>query len=85
VETKEKRTPSRSATRRRTHRQAELVACSLCLRVLRSAGWVEARDLIRGLRTFEHEAVPRLRPALCDHCEQTLRARRGRLQEQLAA
>jgi hypothetical protein len=68
--------------RRGSHR---LVACSVCLRVREGEAWIEAGDVIRRLRTFEHEDVVRLCGALCDRCALELRLRRRRSVEGLAA
>jgi hypothetical protein len=62
-----------------------LSACSVCLRVWRSQGWVEAEHVIRELRSFELAAPPRLEAALCDRCVDSLHARRTRSAEPLAA
>jgi hypothetical protein len=67
------------------HRHPSFVTCSVCLRVLRGADWLEAGHLIRSLRTFDHVVVPRLRPALCDYCADELRQRREPPREPLAA
>jgi len=66
-------------------RLSRLVACSVCLRVWEDGAWIEARELIRRLRTFEHEGVVRLGGALCDRCEMELRLRRRSDSEELAA
>lgn len=57
--------------------QPGLVACSICLRVLRGSTWVEAEEAIRELRSFEHRTPIRLGPALCDDCSDELADRRG--------
>jgi hypothetical protein len=62
-----------------------LVACSVCLRVREGRAWIEAGELIRRLRTFEHDDVVRLRGALCEGCETELRLRRRSGSEELAA
>jgi hypothetical protein len=62
-----------------------LLACSICLRVRMDREWVEAREVIRTLRTFEHESIVCMRSGLCDRCEEGLRLRRQRDPEQLAA
>jgi hypothetical protein len=69
-------------TRRGSHR---LVVCSVCLRVREGGAWIEAGEVIRRLRTFEHEDVVRLSGALCERCELELRLRRRRSVEELAA
>ena len=66
-------------------RLSRLVACSVCLRVWKDGAWIEAGEVIRRLRTFEHEGVVRLGGALCDRCEGELRLRRRSDPEELAA
>jgi hypothetical protein len=66
-------------------RSPRLVACSVCLRVRDSGAWVDAGEVIRRLRTFEHEDVVRLAGALCERCELELRLLRRRDSEKLAA
>jgi len=53
-----------------------LAACSLCLRVLSGSDWVDAEDVIRRLRSFEQTTPPRLAPALCASCVESIRLRR---------
>jgi hypothetical protein len=55
----------------------ELVVCSLCLRVLRDAGWVAASEVIRELRTYDEPEAP-LHAAVCDGCEGNARMRRAK-------
>jgi hypothetical protein len=62
-----------------------LIACSVCLRVLRGEDWVEAEHAIRDLRSFAFPAPPRLESALCDHCTESIRSRRREPKETLAA
>jgi hypothetical protein len=64
---------------------SHLVTCSVCLRVLRSSQWVEAETVIREIRSFELEAPPRLDPALCTGCADSILSRRSAAQETLAA
>jgi hypothetical protein len=64
---------------------AHLVTCSVCLRVLRSSQWVEAETVIRETRSFELEAPPRLEPALCTVCADSILSRRSEAQQTLAA
>ena len=66
-------------------RPSRLVACSVCLRVRGDGAWVEAGEVIRRLRTFEHENVVRLVSSLCDRCEMELRLRRRSESDELAA
>jgi hypothetical protein len=63
----------------------QLIACSVCLRVLRGEEWVEAEHAIRDLRSFALPAPPRLEPALCDHCTESIRRRRSEPSAALAA
>jgi hypothetical protein len=79
--------PNRSrVTRFRPRRgPARLVACSICLRAREDGTWIEAGEVIRRLRTFEHENVVRMAGALCDRCEMKLRLRRRSDSEELAA
>ena len=65
---------------------AELVTCSLCLRVRRSSEWLEAERVIRELRSFELVSPPRLEPGVCDDCADAIFARRTRVaKEPIAA
>jgi hypothetical protein len=54
-----------------------LVVCTLCLSVLRGAGWVKAEEVIRELRSFELPALPRLLSAQCNDCSEAISRRRG--------
>jgi hypothetical protein len=73
---------------RRTLRQAEsrtdLITCSICLRVLRGAEWVDAESVIRETRSYELDALPHLRDAVCEACADSIFNRRAD-QEQVAA
>jgi hypothetical protein len=62
-----------------------LTVCSVCLRVFDETDWVDAEAVIRQLRSFDLAAAPRLKPALCDRCVESLRERRLRRAEPLAA
>ena len=62
-----------------------LVTCSVCLHVLRSSQWVEAETVIREIRSFELDAPPRLEPALCTVCADSILGRRSEAQQTLAA
>ena len=61
-----------------------LSTCSLCLRTLRNGEWIEAETIIRELRSFEHQAPPRLKSAVCDACVESIYLRRAQ-PEALAA
>jgi hypothetical protein len=54
-----------------------LVACSLCLRVMRHSEWVAAERAIRETRSFELESPPSLRFTVCDACAESISARRA--------
>ena len=56
---------------------AGLVTCSICLRVLRGAKWVDAEEAIRELRSFDRPQPLRLGHGLCDDCTDELAERRG--------
>jgi hypothetical protein len=56
---------------------AAVVACSICLRVLRGSAWVEAEEAIRELRSFERRDPVRLGPGLCNDCCDRVAERRG--------
>jgi hypothetical protein len=73
---------------RRTSRQKEsrtdLITCSICLRVLRGAQWVDAEHVIRETRSYELDAPPHLRDAVCEACADSIFNRRAE-QERVAA
>jgi hypothetical protein len=62
-----------------------LIACSVCLRVLRGEEWVEAERAIRDIRSFALPTPPRFESALCDHCAESIDRRRREPKETLAA
>jgi hypothetical protein len=62
-----------------------LTVCSICLRVLRGSEWVAPEPVIRELRTFTFERAPRLESAVCPHCDESIRRRRARTREPVAA
>jgi hypothetical protein len=61
-----------------------LTTCSLCLRVLRGSEWIEAERVIREICSYELEAPPRLEPAVCELCAESIQSR-GAQSEPLAA
>ena len=63
-------------TLRSTKQQADLLTCSLCLRVRRGSEWREAEEVIRDLRSYELEAPPRLHSAVCEVCAESIFSRR---------
>ena len=64
-------------TLRSTKQQADLLTCSLCLRVRRGSEWREAEEVIRDLRSYELEAPPRLHSAVCEVCAESIFSRRA--------
>ena len=74
---------------RRTQRQTEsrhhLITCSLCLRVLRGSEWKDADQVIREIRSYELDALPRLDSAVCDVCAESIFSRRAQEGEAIAA
>jgi hypothetical protein len=64
-------------TSRRTESRTNLITCSICLRVLRGAEWVDAERVIREIRSYELEAPPHLRDAVCEACVETIFSRRA--------
>jgi hypothetical protein len=71
--------------RRQLESHTDLITCSLCLRVLRGSEWVEAESIIREIRSYEHEAPPRLRSGVCEHCAEVILGRRAQVAEAAAA
>jgi hypothetical protein len=72
-------------TLRPTQSRTRLITCSMCLRVLRGSQWMEAEHVIHEIRSYELEAPPRLRPALCDFCAESIVSRRARVVQPIAA
>jgi hypothetical protein len=71
-------------TSRQTESRTDLITCSLCLRVLRGSEWVDAERVIREIRSYELEAPPHLRDAVCEACAESIFSRRAE-HEPLAA
>jgi hypothetical protein len=71
--------------RTRRDSSAELVTCSLCLRVRRGRKWLEAERVISELRSFELASPPRLQPGVCDDCAELIFERRARRAEEPVA
>jgi hypothetical protein len=46
---------------------------------------MEAERVIHEIRSYELEAPPRRRPALCDVCEESIQGRRAQVIEPVAA
>jgi hypothetical protein len=70
---------------RQTQSETDLITCSLCLRVLHESEWMEAEQVIRAIRSYELEVPPRLQPAVCDHCAESISSRRAQAVERVAA
>jgi hypothetical protein len=70
---------------RQAQSRTRLITCSMCLRVLRGSEWMEAERVIHEIRSYELEAPPRRRPALCDVCEESIQGRRAQVIEPVAA
>jgi hypothetical protein len=62
---------------RKTESQTDLITCSLCLRVLRGADWVDAELVIREIRSYELDAPPHLHDAVCETCADSIFGRRA--------
>jgi hypothetical protein len=62
-----------------------LLACSVCLRVLRGSEWIEPEQMIRELRSFALHDPPKLGSALCTHCAESIQLRRGQTRRPIAA
>jgi hypothetical protein len=62
-----------------------LITCSVCLRVRRGSEWIEAERVINEIRSYDFDAPPRLRAAICDACADSILSRRAREIEPLAA
>jgi hypothetical protein len=63
---------------RLARRPATIAACSVCLSIRCGTQWLAAEHAIRELRSYERDAPPRLRSAICDKCASDLaRRRRG--------
>jgi hypothetical protein len=67
---------------RRTH---DLITCSLCMRVLRGSEWIEAERVIREIRSYELDELPRLHSRVCDVCAESIFSRRTSLEQPVAA
>jgi hypothetical protein len=74
-----RRTPSHSPS------ETSLITCSLCLRVRRGSEWMEAEHVIGEIRSYDLDAAPRLRPAICDACAEAIVSRRAEERERAAA
>ena len=62
---------------RETESRTDLITCSLCLRVLRGSEWMEAEAVIREIRSYELEALPRLQSGVCEACAESIFSRRA--------
>lgn len=68
-----------------TESRTTLIACSLCLRVLRGSEWIEAERVIGEIRSYELDAPPRLESAVCNFCAESIFGRRADVSKPLAA
>jgi hypothetical protein len=66
-------------------RSQALATCSVCLRVRRGSEWIEAERVINEMRSYEFDAPPRLRSAICDGCADSILSRRAQEIERVAA
>ena len=64
-------------TSRQTESRTDLITCSICLRVLRGAEWVNAERVIREIRSYELDAPPHLHNAVCEACADSIFSRRA--------
>ena len=65
--------------------QPRLLTCSVCLRVRRGSEWIEAERVINEIRSYDLDAPPRLKSAICDVCADSILSRRAQEIERLAA
>jgi hypothetical protein len=63
-------------SRRQTAASTDFITCSICLRVHRGSEWLEAESVIKEIRSYELQAPPRLRSAVCDDCAESIFGRR---------
>jgi len=71
-------------TSRHTESRTDLITCSICLRVLRGAEWMDAERVIREIRSHELGSPPHLRDTVCEACADSIFNRRAE-QEPVAA
>ena len=62
-----------------------LIACSLCLRVLRGSDWVDAERVIGEIRSYELATPPRLQSGVCEVCAESIFSRRAQVDGPIAA
>lgn len=77
--------PRLPRTLRQTESRTDLTTCPLCLSVLRGSEWIDAERVIREIRSYELEALPRLHAAVCDLCAESIFGRRAQIGEVIAA
>jgi hypothetical protein len=77
--------PGGRHTTTQTESGPTLIACSLCLRVLRGSEWLEAERVISEIRSYELADPPQLKAGLCDVCAASILKRRADVDEPLAA
>jgi hypothetical protein len=55
------------------------------MRVLRGSEWIEAERVIREIRSYELDELPRLRSRVCDVCAESIFSRRTSFEQPVAA
>jgi hypothetical protein len=69
----------------KTKSLTDLVTCSLCMRVLRGSEWIEAEHVIREIRSYELDDLPRLHSRVCEFCADSIFTRRMSVEQPVAA
>lgn len=69
----------------RTKVSENLIICTLCQRVQRGRDWVPTEQVIRELRSYELDFIPRLHGVVCDDCAESILRRRATSDDALAA
>jgi hypothetical protein len=57
--------------------QESFTVCTVCMRVLRGAGWVNVEEVIREVRSFELSLAPSLESGMCPDCSEAIALRRA--------
>jgi hypothetical protein len=65
--------------------QRDLVTCALCLRVRPGSEWMQAELAIRETRSYELATAPRLPPAVCEACAESIFGSRMQVADAIAA
>jgi hypothetical protein len=69
----------------KTNSPTDLITCSLCMRVLRGSDWIEAEHVIREIRSYELDDLPRLHSRVCELCAESIFNRRTSMSQAVAA